>query len=158
MQLGRKYSFEVAKAKVQKICAFQEKCIFEITQKLKSWQIPNQEIEKIIDDLIDKKFIDEDRYTQAFVNSKLSINQWGKIRLRFELKQRKIESSIIEKYLLAINETKYLEILRHLLQYKVDQLKNKDFSEYELKSKLVNYLQGKGFEMDLIFKEVGLNH
>lgn len=158
MQLGRKYSFEVAKAKVQKICAFQEKCIFEITQKLKSWQIPNQEIDKIIDDLIDKKFIDEDRYTQAFVNSKLSINQWGKIRLRFELKQRKIESSIIEKYLLAINEAKYLEILRHLLQYKVDQLKNKDFSEYELKSKLVNYLQGKGFEMDLIFKEVGLNH
>lgn len=158
MQLGRKYSFEVAKAKVQKICAFQEKCIFEITQKLNFWQIPNQEIDKIIDDLIDKKFIDEDRYTQAFVNSKLSINQWGKIRLRFELKQRKIESSIIEKYLLAINEVKYLEILRHLLQYKADQLKNKDFSEYELKSKLVNYLQGKGFEMDLIFKEVGLNH
>jgi regulatory protein len=158
MQLGRKYSYENAKSKVEKICAFQEKCIFEITQKLNSWQIPNQEIDKIIDDLIDKKFIDEDRYTQAFVNSKLSINQWGKIRLRFELKQRKIESSIIEKYLLAINEVKYLEILRHLLQYKADQLKNKDFSEYELKSKLVNYLQGKGFEMDLIFKEVGLNH
>lgn len=158
MQLGRKYSFEVAKAKVQKICAFQEKCIFEITQKLKSWQIPNQEIDKIIDDLIDKKFIDEDRYTQAFVNSKLSINQWGKIRLRFELKQRKIENAIIEKYLAEINELKYLEILRHLLQFKADQLKNKDLSEYELKSKLVNYLQGKGFEMELIFKEVGLNH
>lgn len=156
MQLGRKYSFENAKAKVERICAFQEKCIFDITQKLKTWQIPSNEIEQIIDHLLDKKFIDEDRYTQAFVNSKLTINYWGKIRLRFELKQRKIENAIIEKYLAEIDERKYREILQHVLHHKKNQLKNKEHTEFELNSKLVNYLQGKGFEMDLVMKAIGL--
>jgi len=53
--------FEAALAKSMKFCSNKEVCIFDLKAKFKIWNIPSDYYNKIIDLLIDEKFIDEQR-------------------------------------------------------------------------------------------------
>ena len=55
-------------------CTLCERCISEVSAKLTAWDVPYGEQQKIITRLIEEKFIDEVRYSHAFVNDKRRFN------------------------------------------------------------------------------------
>jgi regulatory protein len=144
-----KYSFLEAKAKLEALCAYQERCQFEIDQKLISWGFYQEERNQLIADLISNRFIDEERFASAYVSGKFRIKRWGRIKIKTSLFQKHISKFSIEKALNEIDKEEYYQTLQTLAIKKLkDLMKEKD--SWAKRAKLMRFLQSKGYENDLI--------
>ena len=144
-----KYSFLEAKAKVEALCAYQERCQFEINHKLISWGFNEEERSQLIADLITNRFLDEERFASAYVSGKFRIKRWGRIKIKSHLAQKHVSTYSIEKALKEINLDDYWDALVYLAERKfVDLEREKD--HWQKRAKLTRYLQSKGYEGDLI--------
>jgi regulatory protein len=145
----KKLSVEEALIKAASFCAYQERCKIEVIEKLKSFELSSTEIDKVIDSLIDQNFLNEARFATAFAGGKFRVKKWGKIKISYELRQRRISDSLIRNALAEINEEDYKAALQHILSQKQATL-SPDDPQY--KQKIVNYALSKGYESDLIFQ------
>ena len=109
--------------------------------------------EKVVARLVKERFIDEERYSRAFVRDKFRYNHWGRVRIEQELKRKKIAQRHINEALEEIDEKDNLKALREMIQKKRPSVKGKN--EYEIKGKLIRFALGRGFQMDDIIKVVG---
>lgn len=137
-----------ALSKAMGICSSQEKCKHDIRIKLKLWEVSERDIEEILDQLGKDKFIDEKRYATSYANDKFKFNNWGKIKIRYSLKQKYIAESIIDKALNVIDNKSYKELLTTLIESKNRSIKSSN--QYDKKAKLIRFAQGRGFEYELI--------
>ncbi|TAH20965.1 MAG: RecX family transcriptional regulator [Cytophagales bacterium] len=131
--------------KIASFCAYQERCLSEVKEKLYEWEAESEEIEAIIEKLIDEKYIDEERFAKLYVGSKFRTKKWGKVKIKYMLKQKKIPVALISKGLQEINPDAYYETLKELALQKKEAMKN-NFD----KAKLYNHLISKGYENDLV--------
>jgi regulatory protein len=131
--------------KATSFCAYQERCLSEIKEKLYEWEASQEESEAIINQLIKEKYIDEERFAKTYAGSKFRTKKWGRLKIKFMLKQKNISTTLINKGLQEINAEEYYETLKTLALQKKEALRNK-FD----KGKLYNYLISKGFESDLV--------
>ncbi len=145
-----KYSLLEVKQKLEAFCAYQERCDQEIRKKLISWNIMSDDADILISDLIQHNFLNEERFAEAFVSGKFRIKKWGKIKIKQQLKQKRISDYSINKGLSQIDDTEYLETLNQLTFSKNVLIKAKD--KWDRKVKLQRYLQTKGYETDLIMQ------
>ena len=148
-------TYDEALHKSAAYCSLSEHCTSDLMDKFKYWDVLPEDREKIIQFLVREKYIDEKRFASAFVKDKFSYNKWGKIRLRIELKAKKIEENIIEEALAEIREKEYRMMITKLIREKEKNLEYRN--EYEKKGKLFRYLSGKGFENEFISKAIGNN-
>ncbi len=145
-----------AKAKVEHFCAYQERCQQEVRDKLFEWGLPSVEVEDVIADLILDSFINEERFTKAYVSGKFRLKGWGKIKINRALKQKRIPTRLIQDNLKAIDPEEYYRTLIVLLEKKAGVLQESD--TYKRKNKLLQYALGKGYEQDLIFEILSNNN
>lgn len=149
---AKKISFESALSKMQYMCSRQEKCCFDIRKKLQSWQMASDDQNRIIQILIDDKFIDEKRYAGFYVRDKYRFNKWGRIKITHHLKQKQIPELIITNALEGISESEYESNLEDILVSKMRTVRGDD--PYQLKGKLYRFAQSRGFESNLILKNI----
>ena len=142
-----------ALAKAQNFCAYQERSQNEVRYKLVEWGIRGDELEEILTELILNNFLNEERFAKAYASGKLRINHWGRQKIKQGLKLKSVPDRILNKALYALDEEEYLEILHKLLDKKerVTAEKNPQKRKY----KLLSYLQGRGFERELILACLG---
>lgn len=145
-----KYSFLEAKSKLEALCAYQERCQFEMDQKLISWNFFPEQRDQLIADLIANNFINEQRFAEAFVSGKFRIKKWGKIKIKSHLKLKHISTYSIEKGLKEIDLDEYWSTLVSLASKKRIELELKKGTIWDQKSKVFRFLQSKGYEADLI--------
>ena len=139
------------KTRLEKYCAYQERCHQEVKNKLRQLGALIEDIDVVISHLIQNDYLNETRFTVLYVRSKFSIKKWGKKRIINELKHRKITIYNINKALEQITEEDYILTFNKLAEKRWEQLiRNKD-SLTQRKKKLVSYLQYRGWENDLIF-------
>lgn len=136
------------KAKIRKYCALQERCESEVRRKLKEWGLDEENTNVFIKELTDFDFINEDRFTEAFVNGKFRNKKWGRIKIRAELKKRNISNYMINKHLSNIDLEVYNEVLFEILNKK-NALVNETNAQ-KRRQKLINYTLQKGYEYELI--------
>ena len=63
--------------KLGDLCARGEHCSGEMAEKLRKWGIAADAQERIIDKLIDYKYVDDERFTRSFVRDKIAFNKVG---------------------------------------------------------------------------------
>jgi len=143
-------NYRQALTKVMAMCSQSERCRFDIVAKLTQWELSEEEIAEAIDYLVKEHFLDEERFVRFFVNDKLRFNKWGKVKLKFILRQKQIPEPIIREALDQINEDLYTKTLQILLKAKVKSVKGG--SDYERKGKLAVFAQSHGFEAELAFR------
>ena len=131
-------------------CSRQERCVYDVERKLEAWDVDREKFGAIIERLIKEKFIDESRYSVFFVRDKFRFNGWGRIKIRWALKQKGIAEKDINNALTEIDDAVYHEKLTEILKEKYKQIRNKK-DEYQTKAALVRFAQSKGYEQDLIF-------
>ena len=132
------------------LCGKQEQCTSHIRDKLKSWSVPEKEIENILNVLQKEKFIDDSRYARFFVKDKFKFNRWGKIKISYMLRQKGIPELDISEAIGQINEDDYFRTCADLIRNK--SLSVKDKNQFTRKSKLYRFAAGRGFEPDLIHR------
>lgn len=148
MKSERKYPSHEALAKLEAFCAYQERSSKEVLIKLQNWGFDFEESNEILQNLISKKFVDDRRFTEAFVSGKYKFKKWGRIKLKFELRSKGIQESLINEGFKIIDPELYFNNLLELAQRKWSELKDKD--EWTKRNKLSRFLASKGYEMDLI--------
>ncbi|MFW5757685.1 MAG: regulatory protein RecX [Bacteroidota bacterium] len=145
-------SFEKLLTKAAKYCAFQERCSSDLEKKLNLWGAKKDDSQKVIHQMIQENYIDHQRFASAFVRGKFNNNKWGKNKISMELKMRKIDEEMIAIALKEIDQSEYLNTLEKLAKNKDQQLKTNDTAKK--KQKIFRYLNGKGYEEDLINKTI----
>ena len=145
-----KYPFLEAKAKLEALCAYQERCQFEMEQKLISWNFPEDQRNQLIADLISNNFVNEERFASAFVSGKFNIKKWGRNKIKSHLKQKHISDYSIQKGMKEIDPDTYWSVMISLAQKKKAELAPKKGDLWNHKSKVYNYLLSKGYESDLV--------
>ena len=150
MQNNKVYTVKEATERIQSFCAIQDRCQWEVEKKMKEWAISDEIIENILTDLILDKFVDEQRFSESFCRGKFRIKRWGKVKIKNELKIKKISKNCIDKGLLQIENEEYMEVLKYLYIKKRNSLK--DTNQFIRKGKIAKHLQQKGFESNLIWE------
>ena len=138
--------------KMAKYCAYQERCVKEVRDKLKTFDIAEEDKTKILDYLLDNRFVNDERYAKAFVRGKVNQSGWGVNKIRFHLIQKGIDKDIIDEALGQTDEEAYRQRLIEILKTKAKTVKAD--SDFEKKRKLAAYAMQKGFEGPLVWEVV----
>jgi regulatory protein len=149
-----RYSVEQALQKLRHFCGYQERSHEEVKQKLYSLGLYKDEIESVISVLIEENYLNEERYAIAFVGGKFRMKQWGKVKIEYELKSKKISAFNIKLALKSIEEIDYLNTLQALTQKKWESIALEDEKLFVKKSKITTYLLQRGFEKQLVAEAI----
>ena len=152
MSNKRVYDIKIAIERLKNFCALQDRCQFDVIQKMKEWGLLEFTQDHILEILITEKYIDEERYAQSYCKGKFRIKKWGKIKITNALKKKKISSICIEKGLKEIEDVEYEILLNNLLEKKNNNLKDKN--HFTRKKKIASFLIQRGFEGNLVWDKI----
>jgi regulatory protein len=147
--LSEKLTPQQALPKLKKYCAYQERCHREVQEKLYSYGIFRNDAEEIISKLIEEDYLNEERFALQYASGKFKINQWGRVKIKYQLKQKYVSDYCIKKALLLIDKADYKKVLYKQADAKLATLKSEK-NIFIKKRKLQDYLLQKGFETELV--------
>ena len=136
--------------KMAKYCAYQERCVKDVRDKLKTYDISQEDRNKILDYLLDNRFANDERFAKSFVRGKINQSGWGLNKIRFHLAQKGIDKDIIDEALGQTDEEVYRQRLIDILNTKAKTVKAEN--GFEKKRKLAAYAMQKGFEAALVWE------
>jgi len=130
------------------LCAQAEHCQWEMLEKMRRWEVPEEAQARVMQRLVKERYVDDERYAQAFVKDKIRYNKWGRRKVDQALWQKHIDEDIRKRVLDEVDDDEYLKVLRPLLKQK--RKSTKANSDYELNQKLMRFALGHGFTFDII--------
>ena len=136
--------------KMAKYCAYQERCVKDVRDKMRTFDIPEEEKTKILEYLLDNRFVNDERFAKSFVRGKINQSGWGMNKIRFHLMQKGITKELIDEALGQTDEEVYRQRLIDILKTKAKTVKAA--SDFEKKRKLAAYAIQKGFEGNLVWE------
>lgn len=137
--------------KLCSFCAYQERCVHDVQQKLFKLKIDKADFEKYLVQLQEDNFLNEDRFAKAFVSAHAK-KKWGKAKIKSALYTKRIGAAVIKKYLDDLDEGDYREQIKTAAEKKWGSIKGK--TERDRKTKLLRFLLSKGYEMGLASEAV----
>jgi len=138
----------LARQRIENWCAYQERSQQDVRNKLYEFGLQESDVEQIIVELISHNFISEERFAVAFAGGKFRIKKWGKIKIKLELRAKKVSDYCISKALKQIPDNDYLSTLEKIISQKAKLIREPD--KIKKHYKLIQYASSKGFEKDLI--------
>ena len=157
MKLGQKeFTEKEFFIKLANFCAYQERSIFEVQEKLKGLGATPAVVKSVIAELKTLNYLDEERFARSFAHGKHRFKNWGKLRITNELQfKHHIAYPLIKSALEALDENnEYSDSLFRLAQTKYDKLEGAQ-QRFE---KSVAYLQAKGYELNEILRVMNKIH
>lgn len=142
---------EKAWQKIKHYCAYQERSHKEVKEKLYGFGLYKADVEMLLTQLIEENYLNEERFALAFAGGKFRMKQWGRQKIKYELKQKQVSDYCIKKALGAIDGEQYEKVLYKLATGKLNALKTEKNLLLK-KRKMQQYLMQKGFETALIAK------
>ena len=137
-------------------CSSQDRCLEDIQKKLKNFDLINNEKDKIIKTLLDEDYLNEKRFAKSYCRGKFNINKWGRVKIEYELRKKKIKNKDILSALDEINDLDYQTLLNKVYVKKSSQIKFID--RYLFEKKLANFLINKGFERSMVWDLIKKNN
>lgn len=134
--------------KLTALCSGAEHCSYEITEKMRRWEIDEQTQARIMEYLTNEKYVDDSRFCRAFIREKMRFNKWGRRKIEMALFQKRIDKKMASEALDEVDNGEYTAILRPMLRQKERSVKAN--SEYEKNMKLIKFAMSRGFTFDVI--------
>ena len=152
MHNKRVYDISIALERIKSYCALQDRCQWDVLQKLNEWGRQPTTKDHILELLITDKFIDEERFSASFCRGKFRIKNWGRCKITNELKRKQISMICIKIGLKEIDNNEYNQVLEKLFRQKNITLK--DTNLFIRKRKIANFLIQRGFESNLVWDKI----
>ena len=141
---------EQALQKLAARCSQAEHGTHEMNEKMDRWGIEADAQERIVEYLVNNRYVDDRRYARSFVNDKLKYNKWGRRKIEQALWLKHLDKAVMQEALDDIDEADWISVLRPLLQSK--RRTTKADSDYEMNTKLFRYAMSRGFRVEEIRK------
>ena len=151
----RTYTVDEATARMERFCAYRERCHREVIEKLREMRMIPEVIDQIIHHLITGNYLNETRFATSFARGKFRIKKWGRNRIVRELKAREISLYNIKLALKEIPDSEYLETFHQLAKKRWEALKGEPDPQRK-KRKFYDYLSYRGWESHLIWEKLGI--
>lgn len=139
--------------RLKQYCAYQERCHSEVKEKLAGYGVYGDDAAAITSTLVEENYLNEERFAIHFAGGRFRVKQWGRVKIKYELKQKQVSEYCIKKALKSIDEDEYEATLQKLSLQKLQTLKSEK-NIFIRKRKLQDFLLQKGFETDLVREEV----
>lgn len=134
--------------KLTALCARSEHCQQEMLDKMRQWGVSEEERAQVMQRLVNEHYVDDERFTRAFVNDKIRYNKWGRRKVEQALWMKRIDEHIARAILDEVDDEEYTATLTPMLKQK--RRTTKANSDYELNMKLIKFALSRGFTMDII--------
>ena len=138
----------MALQRLSALCASAEHCEYEMTEKMRKWEVEESDCERIMEYLRKAKFVDDERYARAFVKDKIKYNKWGRRKVEQGLWAKHIAEDIRQRVLDEVDESQYKSVLTDLMKSKRRSIKAAN--DYEMNRKLIKFALSRGFDYSII--------
>lgn len=145
-------TYEQAKQKALHYCAYQERSHQEVKNKLYEMGLRSSEVDELLTYLITEGFLNEERFAKTFAGGKFRQKKWGRIKIVHALEGKGLTKNCIRIGLKEIDEQDYEATLLDLLTSKMQTLEEENI--FTLRDKLSKYAIAKGFEPELVWKQI----
>ena len=126
-------------------CSRREYCTKDVLTKAeKALEGNREEAQKILQTLIEEKYVDDLRYAEAYARDKSAIAGWGEVKIRYMLSSKGIDRDTISKALEEIDEKKADDRIKKLIENKNRTLKD----DPQWKMKLLRFALGRGYSYE----------
>jgi regulatory protein len=137
-------NFQTCLEVLRRYCAFQERTVFDVKQKAVKLKMNSVQIEQAVKVLKEESFLDELRYVTSYVKGKIIYNQWGKMKIKMQLRAKGISQEMIDEVVSAIDNDMYFQVLKEVVEKKDVILRQR--KEEDIRNKVFRYAMSKGFE------------
>jgi regulatory protein len=134
--------------KLARYCAYQERCVQELEQKMKTFEVAPSDYPFYLEWLRENNYLNEARFVEIFVRSKFNQKSWGRTKINYELRKRGISASLLASAWDGIDDADYIEKARALLKKKKDEIKTG--TSPQRYQKCYNFGLSKGYESALV--------
>ena len=132
-------------SRLQKLCSKAEYCTADIRRKaLKDLEGDADAADKVVASLVEDRYVDDARYASAFAREKATIQGWGPVKIRFQLRGKGITDAVIAEALQEIEPEKAGDKLDRLLTAKAHTLQG----DPQFRLKLLKFGLTRGYEYD----------
>lgn len=132
-------------SRLQKLCSKAEYCTADIRRKaLKDLEGDADAAEKVVASLVEDRYVDDARYASAYAREKATIQGWGPVKIRFQLRGKGIADAVITEALQEIEPEKAGDKLERLLTAKARTLQG----DPQFKLKLLKFGLTRGYEYE----------
>lgn len=138
-------------ARLQKLCAKAEYCRADVYRKaLKALEGDSAQASRIVDVLVEDRYVDDARYAAAFAREKASLQGWGPIKIRFQLRSKGISDQVIAAALEEVEPARAADKLERLLANKARTLQG----DPQFRLKLIKFGLSRGYEYEAVEEAV----
>lgn len=155
---GEGHNNQVYKAQLERArgwCAAEERCESGVREKLVAWGVSMEDVDGIVATLRQEGFVDDVRYARAYCDSKVLRQRWGRQKVVYQLRLKRLSREAIEEGLSAVDKDEYMKMLEETAIRKLEELSGKceegsEQWEAGLKRKVMAFLTSRGFTMNEI--------
>ncbi|MEN9686273.1 MAG: hypothetical protein RLZZ28_2059 [Bacteroidota bacterium] len=144
---------DLAYPKIKHYCGYSERCHYEVREKLFGMGLLKKDVELLLSRLIEEDYLNEERFAIQFAGGHFRQKKWGKIRIVYALRQKKVSEQNIKRGLKELDETAYEETVQKLAEVKWKSLKTEQHLNREAKTRA--FLLQRGFEGPLVQAVIG---
>lgn len=124
----------------------------ELRDKARRKDFPPNSVEQVLNELTEKKYINNLKFAKKFVNDKFKFNKWGSNKIRVELFKKGISEKEITVALKEINESSKLKTIEELIRKNGNKFKRAE--PLKRKKKIFDFLLRKGYDSNNILKQM----
>jgi regulatory protein len=144
-QLQRRDAAEVAYDRALNYLSYRPRSRAEIEAYLKRRRVPPITIQTVMDRLVGAGLLDDEAFAQYWVENREHFRPRGIRSLRFELRQKGVPDTVIDKAITNIDET---ESAYRAGRERARRLRRLDYQEF--RRRLGGFLQRRGFGYDVV--------
>src|ERR1700759_3490965 len=90
-------SIEQALQKLRHYCGYQQRSHQEVREKAYSFGLRKTDVESAIATHMEKDQLNEERFALQFAGGPFRLKHWGKVKIRYELRQKHVSDYCINK-------------------------------------------------------------
>lgn len=134
-------------SRLQRLCSRAEYCASDMYRKaLKDLEGDSSAAARVVSSLKADGYVDDARYAACFAREKSSLQGWGPIKIRFQLRSKGVSEADIAAGLAEIEQPKADAKLKRLVYEKYKTLED----DPQCKLKLLKFALSRGYEYDQV--------
>lgn len=134
-------------SRLQKLCSKAEYCRADVYRKaLKDLEGDEEAAGRVVEQLLADKYVDDARYASAYAREKASLQGWGPVKIRFQLRAKGVSDANIQAALEEVEPEKARAKLQKLLETKAKTLAG----DPQFRLKLIKYALSRGYDYNVV--------